>query len=808
MSIYQSFLTAFVCNSKHFEYIEQVFFNFQKMKISYKVLQSYIPDVKDEQELARDLVMHTAEVEDIIYEGENLEKVFIGEVVSAQKHPDSEKLNCTTVKVCGQEFPIVCWAPNVKAGIKVPVALVWAQLAPEFVISKTKIRWEVSEWMICSEDELGLIDERQEGILELPADAPLDVCMRDFLDKNDAILEIDNKAINHRPDLFSHIWIIREIHAINKQKFDFEFENRDFSSLPDLWINNTIADVVRRYIGLKIDNVANSETPEYIKQVLASAEVTSKWLLIDISNYALYLYGQPTHCFDADTIVGNIVIRYAQEWEKFVALNDNEYELSSQDIVIADNEKVLALGWVIGWKSSSVTGSTKNIIVEWAHFDQAVVRKTGKRLGIRTDSLNVFEKDIVPDMPIRGVSLIATELEKNLKWVDITAYSDSYDSPQEKIEIDFDLDFMNKLIGKNYSKKEALEILNHLWIEEKSRKLQIPFWRKDLNFKADIAEEIARIDGYDNIEATVPRINLWAIIQDSIYKIKNDAREYFTGKWYYDMYTYSFVNNELMEKCLGNTENLAPMKNALSEDLTHLKGSLVPNLMLSLEKNIREHSEMKLFELEKVFINNQNNIEEYYCLSWVEVSHKDLVYYDIQNTVSDFFQTVGIDNYMFDTPKNIPSFAHAGRTASIIVRWQEIGTIWEIHPKVAHSFDIEQRIGYFEINVAQLENALYSITKAKEVSSFQENNFDLNFVVDKATKAKDIHWAIEKTNPNLITKVELFDIYEDESKLPGQRSLVFKIFIQSLEETLDDKVKNELIWEIVKKVEKKWWELR
>ncbi|MDP2090258.1 MAG: phenylalanine--tRNA ligase subunit beta [Candidatus Gracilibacteria bacterium] len=778
------------------------------MKISYKVIKNYIPDIKTAEEVAKDLVMHTAEVEDIIIEGENLEHVYIGEVITCEKHPDSEKLNCTTVKVNNGIFPIVCGAANVRTGLRVPVAVCGAKLAPDFIIKKTKIRGETSEGMICSEDELGLIKERQDGILELPTDAPLDVSMRDYLGKNDAILEIDNKAINHRPDLFSHIGVIREIYAINGKRFDFEYENRDFSKLTDLGIKNNIQKEVRRYIGLKIENVANIESPEYITKVLNSAEVNSKGLLIDISNYSLYLYGQPTHCFDADKIKGKIIIRFAKDGEKFLALNDVTYELTSEDIVIADDEKVLALGGIIGGKESSVTNETKNIIVEGAHFDQAIIRKTGKRLGVRTDSLNVFEKDILPEMAIRGVSLIASELEKNLDGIKITAFSDLYSDKQKTIYIDFDLEYINNLIGKKYSREEALSILNNLGIEEKGNKLTIPFWRKDLNFKSDIAEEIARIDGYDNIESTVPRINLGAVVQTNTYKIKNDSRNYFTNKGYFDMYTYSFVNEELMSKALGNTDDLVPMKNPLSEELTHLRGSLIPNLLLSLEKNIREYSNLKLFELEKIFKRNGNEINEYYSLAGLEVSNKDLVYYDIQNTIADLFKTIGVDKYVFDNITVVPNFAHSGRTASIIIRGEEVGTIGEINPRVAANFDVKSRIGYFEINIAKLEKSLYSITKAKELSNYQENNFDLSFVVDKDTKAKIIKLTIEKSNIDLITKVDMTDIYEDETKLPGKRSLSFKVFIQSMEGTLDDKIKNELINEIVKNVSKKAGVLR
>jgi phenylalanyl-tRNA synthetase beta chain len=263
-----------------------------------------------------------------------------------------------------------------------------------------------------------------------------------------------------------------------------------------------------------------------------------------------------------------------------------------------------------------------------------------------------------------------------------------------------------------------------------------------------------------------------------------------------------------MEKLGGNTDDLVPMKNALSEELTHLKWSHIPSLVASLEKNKRDYKDLNLFEIEKVFSRNDSDITENYSMAAVVMNDSDLVYYDIQNTLSDFFKTVWVLKYHYDTPTSFPTFAHKGRTASIVIRGQEIGTIWEIHPKFANNFGLQKRIGFFEINVEKLENALYGKVKAQDLSEFQANNFDLNFVVSKDTKWKDIYATIEKADQNLIQKVELIDIYESEEKLPGKRSLTFKIFIQSMDKTLDDKVKNQLIEDIVKKVSKRGWELR
>ncbi len=789
------------------------------MKISYKVLQKYIKNIKSADDIAKDLVMHTAEVEGIHSEKKDFENIVFWKITKIEAHPDANSLRVCSVDAWeNEDIQIVCWGSNLEVWQGVAVAKIWASVLwhgqwEPVIMKKTAIRWVDSYGMICASEEIWLKNEfpakDEKEILDLSfVNAKTWTWIDEIVWRDDQILEIDNKAINHRPDLFSHIWIIREIYAISWEKFDFNYEIKDFSWIKSLWIKNEITEVVSRYMWLKVENVANIESPDYIKQVLASSDIASKWLLIDLSNYSLYLYGQPTHCFDADKIEWNITIRYARAWEKFVALNDSEYELSSEDIVIADDKKILALGWVIGWKSSAVSNTTKNIIIESANFDQATIRKSWKKLWVRTDALNVFEKDIVNGMQEAWLSLIVSELEKNLKDIKISAFDDIYPIKQKEINVLFDLKFINKLVWTNYSEAEVLKILNNLWVEKKDDKLLIPFWRKDLNFKADIAEEIARITGYNNIISTIPEINMWAVAQTNTYKIKNDVRNYFSSIWYFDMYTYSFVSNDLMKKTLGTTENLIPMKNALSEELTHLRWSLIPNLLLSLEKNINEYSEMKLFEIEKVFNLNKTDVIENYNLSWVEIINKDIAYYDIQNTVSNFLKYIGVLNFSYENTTSLPKYAHTWRTWAIIVRWQQVWIIWEINPKVANNFSINSRIWFFEINIESLESAIYSTIKAKDISSFQENNFDLNFVIDKDNKASKIKLAIEKTDKNIINKVDLIDIYENEEKLPWKRSLLFTIYIQSLEKTLDDKDKANLINEIVKNVAKIWWELR
>ncbi len=778
------------------------------MKISYNLLKKYIPELESPQQVAELLTMHTAEVEEIHESGEILNNIFIVEILEVQKHPDSDKLNLCKVIHQGKELQIVCGAPNVRKGLIVPLAIVWADLGAGFVIKKSKIRGETSEGMLCGADEIWLTTEKQDGIMELPQGATIWMSMKEYIGNHDTIIEVDNKAINHRPDLFSHIGIARELAVILWRELDFQYPKNAFSEFPENQdIQVDIADLVRRYIGVRMQNVENIQSPDYIDELLKTEWVEAKWLLVDITNYCLYLYGQPTHCFDADKLEWAIIVRMAKAGETLLALNDKTYELTEDDIVIADQKKVIALWGIIGWKDTAVSDTTKNIIIEAAHFDQAVVRKTGKTHGLRTDALNVFEKDLQPDMAEKWVSLIIEELQKHIPSAQIVWYSDVYSRAQESVTVPFDLEFINRLIGKKYEKQEVISILSNLGIQEKDWELSIPFWRKDLRYKADIAEEITRISGYDEVALSNIRINTWAVLQNTWYRLKRDSRNFWIQQGFYDMYNYSFVWSEIMEKIWQDCTDLIPLKNSLSEEATHMKWSHIPNLLKTLENNIKQFKSLSVFEIEKVYTNN-TEVSETTMLSGLMTSKADIAYYEVQKLISQYLKHIGVPKYFFEKTKDLPSFAHAWRSASIMVRGKSIWTLGEIHPLIAKNFKLQDTIAYFDIDLEALELAAYSIVKAKEISEFQENSFDINFTISKETKGSQIQATIEKTDPKYIKKVELFDIYEDEEKLPGKRSISFKVYIQAIDKTLDDEYKNNLIQEIVSKVEKKWGTLR
>lgn len=789
------------------------------MKISYKIIKKYLPYVGSASEVAEKLILHTAEVEDIYSQMQEYQHIVIGVITHIEKHPDADSLQVCQVDV-GEttDIQIVCWGSNLFVWQKVAVAklgasVVWHGQWDPVVMKKTSIRWVESFWMICASEEIWLKKEfpskDEKEILDLSFLNSLAwVNIAVALQKDDEILEVDNKAINHRPDMFSYMGILREIATIYGKNFDVEYVQKDFSNFPVLKVENLIPEVVKRYSLIQVCWVKNITSNSEIQTIIQSAWHGVKWLLVDISNYSLYFYGQPAHIFDADKIEWNIVVRYARNWETLEALDDRIYQLDEQDIVIADTNKILALGWIIWGKSSAVSDSTTNIFIETAHFDQAVLRKTGKRLWVRTDALNVFEKDIVPDLAGYAISFIIKELQKEFPNLKIEWSFDSYTVKQFQVTQKFDITFYNNLIGSNYQREYIINILQNLWVQIEWDTLKIPFWRKELTTKADIAEEIARISWYDTILPTIPRINLWATVQDAIYALKNDSKKYFADNWFFEVYNYSFVNQELQEKLSQSVQSLIPLKNYLSEDATHLRWSLIPNLMKWLEENIRNIQHMKLFEIEKIFSKKDAQIIEWYRLSGVMTSNKDIAYYEVQSILCDFLKSIFVDAFYFEVSQNPPEFSHKGRVAKIIARGKEIWYVWEIHPSVAKRFDVHMRVWFFEIDADILAELAYNKVKVKEVSPFQQNTFDVSILIEKESPGREVLLTLQNIDKELIQKVELIDIYQDDDKLWQKRSLTFRVYVQSLIQTLNDDIMSALRSKILEKIQKKWWEVR
>lgn len=347
---------------------------------------------------------------------------------------------------------------------------------------------------------------------------------------------------------------------------------------------------------------------------------------------------------------------------------------------------------MIGGKDSAVSVDTKKIVIESAWFDQALIRKTGKRLGVRTDALNVFEKELVDSLSHIGVSLIIKELEEHFEILKLEAISDIYPDPRPQTRIEFLPDYIRNLIGKNYSEEMMLKILDSVGVEKDGDILLIPRWRKDLSHIADIAEEIARLDGYESVKSTIPRINLGAITQSPLYSAKRKLRSHFVSRGFFEMYTYSFIGEKLAQKAGLDISKSIPLKNFLSEEASHMRPSLIPLLLESMEQNIREYSPLKLFECEKVYKKEDSSVSEFIQLGVMIYTEEDNAFYPIRKELDDLFHILGISRYEVKASQNIPAYFHSGRSGEIIVRGKSLGYIGEIRPKVLHNFEIPARV--------------------------------------------------------------------------------------------------------------------
>ncbi|MFA7601081.1 MAG: phenylalanine--tRNA ligase subunit beta, partial [Patescibacteria group bacterium] len=470
-----------------------------------------VEDVKDK------LTKHTVEVEQIIKQGDKFRNVVIAKILEVQRHPKADRLQIAMVDD-GEEknLKIVCGAPNIEAGQLVPLAKIGAILPNGLEIKKAEIRGEESNGMLCAEDELGL-GSNHDGIMILDKSAKIGQKFSDYLDLTDTILEIDNKSISNRPDLWGHYGIARELSVLFGSKLK-EYKPREIKikkskeALKNIEIEIKNKKLCSKYIGLKIDNIKISESPKWLKQRLLALGSKSINNIVDATNYVMLELGQPLHAFDADS-VDKIIVRTAEKGEKIITLDDIEKNLNESDLLICNNKEAIAIAGVMGGKNSEINNTTSSIIVESANFEAVSVRKTAQRLNSRTDAAMRFEKGLDPNLCLLAINRVAEIIKEVCPTVtfNLPLVSEGDFENEERV-IELDLLWAEKIIGQKIEDKEIKKILENLGIKIKNNNenvwsLVIPSWRmKDLKIKEDVIEEIIRIFGYDNIKASLPEV--------------------------------------------------------------------------------------------------------------------------------------------------------------------------------------------------------------------------------------------------------------------------------------------------------------
>ena len=792
------------------------------MKISFNWLSQYINISQSPNEVAHLLTHSGLEVEGVEAHESlpgGLKNFVIGKVLTCEKHPNADKLTKTTVDVGnGTVLPIVCGAPNVAAGLKVIVALVGAEIRMEgkepFAIQKAKVRGEVSEGMICAEDELG-IGHSHEGILVLDTDLPTGTLASDYFNVEvDHVLEIG--LTPNRADAASHFGVARELKALLKQDLlvnpnEYPFKGK-FASPVKVMVENTEA--CPRYSGVYMRGVEIKPSPEWLQKALKTIGLSPINNVVDATNYVLHGLGQPLHAFDAAQLAGStIVVKMADSNTTFITLDGKERKLNENDLVIADAEKAACIAGVFGGKDSGVSASTKNIFIESAYFNPDFVRKTAQRLAIKTDSSFRFERGTNPDMVVPALKF-AANLIQEIAGGELSELIDIYPNPILPFEVMLKWNRLNKIIGEELPSERVKEILGLLEInivkeDSETLYLQVPAYRVDVQREADVVEEILRVYGYNNIQ-TKPYLStefLASFPERDTDKTKQNLGRLLVAKGFSEIYTNSLTGISNVKE-----ENTAvKILNALSSELDVMRQSLIPSALGTVAHNInRKQKEVKVFELGYVYemaekgpkyretqhlsivISGAQESE-----SWKQKA-QSVSFNDLKNAVADTLAQLGINNFSLKKADQ----KWMSNCVEIVAQNKTIGVFGQISKSALKTFDCKQDVFAAEINLDLLFALKQKALVYKDLSKFPEVRRDLSLILDKKVKYQEIEACI-KTFP-LIKEVNLFDVFEGESLGKNKKSYAVSFMLMDETKTLEDNVISTTFAQIILALESKF----
>ena len=590
------------------------------MKLSLSWIKDFvnIPEDMDMKQLAYDLTMDTVEVEDVEYLADRFDHMVVGVIEDIEPHPNADKLRVCKVDIGDGEIKdIVCGGINLEKGMRVavscPGAIVrWHGEGEPVEIKKSKLRGVASYGMICASDEIGLGDlfpaSQEAEILDLSAfDVPAGTTLADALDLNDVLLEIDNKSMTNRPDLWGHYGIAREIAALyNLPLAEIKPFETDVQS--DFNVEIDDPDRCPRYIGVEMSGVNVKEAPYQMQNRIWKVGMRPINALVDITNYVMLATGNPTHAFDADNISDHIVVRHAAENEKLLLLNDKELSLCTDDLVITDSEGPVALAGVMGGAKDSILPKTERVILEVANFEAAGIRRTALRYDNRTEASSRYEKAIDPERCDQALALSMQYFKELYPELKVTGYCDKYVKKLKRAEIDVNLVWLEKRLGKHLTNDEIQGKLEKLGfdvqINGEDMHVIAPTWRStgDISIKDDVMEEVARMYGYDNFEPTSFTTTFDSAINQKDQDLVRNMKEFLAIRCgMQEIYTYPWVNDVYLNAIMQTTEGMLRLSTPPAPDLSYLRASLLPNICEAVAKNERYFNDFSIFEEAQVF---------------------------------------------------------------------------------------------------------------------------------------------------------------------------------------------------------------
>ena len=784
------------------------------MLVPLKWLKDYVDIDISTKELANKLTMTGTKVEAIEDIGKDIQNVVVGKILSVDSHPNADKLVICKVDVGNDVIQIVTGAPNVQAGQLVPVALHGALLPGGIKIKTGKLRGELSQGMLCSGEELGLTDAdypgaEVDGIMILNEDYPLGMDIKEALQLGGEVIEFE--ITSNRPDCLSVLGIAREAAVATKKTVKYpniEVQKGIGSVEEEASVIVEDAKLCPRYCARVVKDVKIGPSPLWMRRRLAAAGVRPINNIVDITNYVMLELGQPMHAFDIDKVAQKtIIVRRARNGETLTTLDNQERKLDENTLIIADPEKPIALAGVMGGLDTEITDQTKNILFESALFDGGVVRSTAKRLGLRSEASSRFEKglDIVnAEIALnRAVQLvqelgIGTVVEGMIDVCHGSLEIQTLEVPWKRI---------NKLLGIELTVEEICDILNSLEFKVEYTsdilKVGVPSFRRDIEGVADLAEEVARIYGYNNIPMTLMEHSVAQASRTRKQILMDLAKETLAGAGLYEIVTYSFTSPKVYETIGFKKEEYPPVvkiANPLGVDQSIMRTTLIPSVLEVLSRNFnRRIDDCRVFEIANVYIPKSTSADELpdeVPTLVIGEYGEGVDYYTIKGQVEVLLDVFGVMPKIKFVPGTHPSF-HPGRTADIMLDKEKIGVIGEIHPKVAKNYKLENRVLVGELNLEQLIEYANTDKKYIPLPKYPAVTRDIAIVVDKKILSGEIEEIILKKGGRLLEKVELFDVYEGNQIPEGYKSMAYALSFRASDRTLKDEEVDELVDKII-----------
>ena len=805
------------------------------MNTSLSWIKAYVPDLDvTAQEYTDAMTLSGTKVEGYEVLDADLDKIVIGQIDKIEKHPDADKLIICQVNVGSESVQIVTGAHNVNEGDKVPVVLdggrvagghePGSRVAGGIKIKKGKLRGVESCGMMCSIEELGsnrdmYPETPEEGIYIFPEDAEVGASAIEALGLNDVVFEYE--ITSNRVDCFSVVGIAREAAATFGKEFQPPVVTKT-GNAEDVndYIKVTVkdSDLCPRYCARVVKNIKIGPSPKWMQRRLASVGIRPINNLVDITNYVMEEYGQPMHAYDLDTIADReIIVRKAAKGEKFTTLDGQEREMDESVLMICDGEKSIGIAGIMGGENSMITDDVQTMLFEAACFDGTNIRKSSKKIGLRTDASGKFEKGLDPNNAQAAIDRACQLVEELGAGEVVGGMVDVYGKKKEPVRVPFDQDEINSLLGTNISKEEMIGYFKKIDLEydEETNEVIAPTFRHDLFRMADLAEEVARFYGYDNIPTTLPKGEATTGKLSFKLRVEEVARDIAEFCGFSQGMTYSFESPKVFDKLMIPADSplrqTVEIMNPLGEDYSIMRTTSLNGMLTSLATNYnRRNKNVRLYELGNVYIPKALPLTELpeERMQFTLGMYGDGDFFSMKGVVEEFFEKVGLHKKETYDPNAGKPYLHPGRQANIIYDGKVVGYLGELHPDVADAYGIGTRAYVAVIDMPEIVERASFDRKYTGIARFPAVTRDISMVMPKDILVGQVEEVIEKKGGVYLESYALFDLYEGAQIKEGYKSVAYSIVFRAKDKTLEDSEVSESMDRILKALEGMGIELR